>query len=74
MNETNSNPEAEMLSDNSGGLSTMRVAYFMWALDVPVTWMIVTLDHQCKGLAEINSTMVTTLGNLAGRKVLQRFG
>lgn len=61
-----------MLSDNSGGVSFIRVASAVWLFGLVVTWLIVAITT--KTIPDIPGGVLALTGTLIGGKVVQRFG
>lgn len=61
-----------MLSDNSGGISSLRVLCVSWIILLMSVWIGVAI---AKGeLPDIPGGVLTLTGTLIGGKVVQRFG
>lgn len=61
-----------IFEDNSGGLSSIRIAFLLWVLGVLLIWGFCSIDK--KALQPIDNSVVTILGILGASKVAQRYG
>lgn len=61
-----------LLEDNSGGVSSMRLAMLLWLLAIGVTWTV--LAFRTSQLPDIPPGVLALTGMLVGGKVVQRFG
>ena len=59
-------------SDNSGGISTIRVIAVLWMLTLTSTWTFVAIKNV--EIPDIPEGVLTVTGTLIGGKVIQRFG
>jgi Na+/H+ antiporter NhaB len=62
----------ELLSDNSGGLSTIRILSIGWVLLVAIVWAVVAL--KTRTMPDIPGGVLALSGVIVGGKVVQRFG
>ena len=81
MNEEIENkPEPKLVSitsDNSGGVSSVRILMLAWGLGVLIVWGIATLVpifHGAPPIPILNGEVVTILLGIVGIKGVQRFG
>lgn len=61
-----------LLEDNSGGFSAMRLGFLLWLVGVLAVWIFQSVSTQT--VVQIDSSVVTIVGLLAGSKAVQRFG
>ena len=61
-----------LLSDNSGGISTVRIINLIWALSLTFVWVYIALNTGT--IPEIPQNVLAITGMLIGGKVIQRFG
>lgn len=62
----------EFVQDNSGGLSSMRLAFLTWTLGVFLVWAGISIyTRTIQALPD--SLIILTLG-VSGTKAVQRFG
>lgn len=62
----------DMLSDNSGGISVLRVVTLLWMSLVFVVWTYVAFHNGT--VPDLPSGVVSICGLTLGAKVIQRFG
>jgi hypothetical protein len=63
---------SNFLSDNSGGMSSMRLIMAVWFLGALVLWMLVSF--QKAEIQPMPESIITLLGIVLSGKVVQRFG
>jgi|TARA_R110000824_G_scaffold20545_15_gene77438 hypothetical protein len=63
---------SDLLKEDSGKLSSTRLAFMAWSLIVLATWAIVS--YQSGELIKLDNSIVSILGVLMSGKVVQRFG
>lgn len=61
-----------LLSDNSGGISTIRVLCAFWVIMLMFVWLGVAIAQA--SIPDIPGGILTLTGTLIGGKVVQRFG
>lgn len=66
------NKLTDFFSDNSGGMSSMRLIMAVWFLGALVLWMIVSF--QKAEIQPMPESIITLLGIVLSGKVVQRFG
>lgn len=62
----------EFLSDNSGGLSSNRLAFLAWTLGPFIVWSFLSLMKM--DILSIPDSILGIIGIMTTGKVIQRFG
>jgi hypothetical protein len=60
------------LEDNSGGFSSTRLAFLLWAVGALVAWLVVSI--RAESLQSLDNSVIAIIGILMTGKVAQRFG
>jgi hypothetical protein len=63
---------AEFFQDNSGGLSSTRLAFLTWTMGVFLVWGFAS--YQAKSVQAIPDSVIVMMGVVSGAKCVQRFG
>jgi hypothetical protein len=63
---------SSFLKDNSGGFSSTRLAFLLWAVGTLGMWLYICLTNG--ELAAIDNSIIAVLAVLMGGKTVQRFG
>jgi hypothetical protein len=74
-NDDNVSVISSIVSDNSGGLSSIRILMLAWGLGTFIVWAFVTVMAACHGVytpTPIPESVITILLGITSGKVCQR--
>lgn len=63
---------ASLLSDNSGGWSSMRLCVLLWCFTLTVVWIVIAFKSGA--IPDIPNGVLGVTGTFLGAKAIQRIG